>query len=78
IQSQLPEGISVDMAEDMLERYGYSLSDIEPWLQNPMVQKFLTSGGNGPMQVQASPPPAYVPASQPQTGGRIPLDKLGT
>ncbi|MHA2264585.1 MAG: hypothetical protein ACXAEN_19500 [Candidatus Thorarchaeota archaeon] len=78
IQSQLPEGITVEMAEEMAQRFGYELSDIQQFL--PMLQRFapnlLTPGGNGPMQAprQSSPPTV---ASQPP-GGRIPLDKLGT
>jgi hypothetical protein len=78
IQSQLPEGITIEMAEQMAERFGYKLEDVQQFL--PMLQRFapnLLSGGNGPMQSLPTPSQSVAP-SQPQTGGRIPLDKLGT
>ena len=78
IQSQLPEGVTVDMAEQVAERFGFELSDVQQYL--PMLQKFapnlLTPGGNGPMQ-QAITSPQALPPSQ-DSGGRVPLDRLGT
>jgi uncharacterized protein YggE len=78
IQSQLPEGITIEMAEQMAERFGYKLEDVQQFL--PMLQRFapnLLSGGNGPMQSLPTPSQSVAP-SQSQTGGRVPLDKLGT
>ena len=65
LQSQLPEGISVDMVEGIAERFGYTLEEAQQAL--PMIMKMfpnaLLPGGNGPMQA-APPSPQAQPPSQ--------------
>ena len=60
IESQLPDGITIEMAESVAERFGYELSDVQQFL--PMIMKAFPNalgsprGGAGPVNVQSPPP----------------------
>ena len=66
LQSQLPEGITIEMAESVAERFGYELSDVQQFL--PMIMKMfpnaLSSGGSDFIQSGIQPSPQPLPPSQ--------------